>query len=92
MDEPVYSITGVAHTLPLRIPIAQAGWAFAGGRTWPTPKASLRLLHGGHISGSMYRYNQVTKAYDPITAIIPGEAVWVNIQGSNTYPDTLVVP
>ncbi len=92
LDEPSFSITGVATTLPLRIPIAQSGWAFIGGRTWPTPKASLRLLHGGHISGSMYRYNQVTKAYDPIAAIIPGEAAWVNVQGSGTYPDTLVVP
>ncbi len=93
VDAPSFSITGVAHTLPLRIPVTQSGWVLVGGRTWPTPKASLKCRYGNNaVSGSMYRYNPVTKGYDPVTVITPGEACWVNIQGSGAFPDTIDIP
>ncbi len=56
-EAPSFSITGVAHTLPLHIPVMKAGWVLVGGRTWPTPKASIKARHGTNaVTASMYKY------------------------------------
>jgi hypothetical protein len=58
---------------------AQAGWVIIGSCDTTTQVFSLILDNGASIIGSAYRYDAIARIYRAVTAINPGEAVWINV-------------
>ncbi len=77
----------------IKITDCQAGWALQ-----EVEHGRHRKPRSGYSMVARYRVVCIDSIRSPMaydvwcTAIIPGEACWVNVQGSGTYADTLVVP
>lgn len=73
------------------VSVEKAGWALIGSRSTPVPISSLVLSNGGSITQAMW-YNPFSYAYEFITEIQPGTAVWVSVQGATSWPCTVTIP